>query len=134
VAIGSNALDNESKQTEVWEALNLLRMHDRRRMQRVRRHIAVIFIRSQDGHGVYMSPKKICILNHAAVPTEWPSLKRRIAIAGLLVHEATHGLINKLKIPYYGDWVARIERICDTEQIRALRNMERVCETQMFSD
>ena len=122
-ALWPNESTASMKIDEVCKAIELLVKHDPRRMRRVQRHIRVIFLGRITKGGAYLQVGRLCILNLDTIPADWSSSQRVIAIAGKLVHEATHGVIDQFGIPYFGKARVRIERICDQEEERAWKKI-----------
>jgi hypothetical protein len=72
-----------------------------------------------------MAFARICLLNNLSWPTDCSCEERRIGIAALLVHEATHGELYKtIRIPHRGDIMNQIEQICEDEQLRTINRLE----------
>ena len=99
-------------------ALELIKERDPRRFARVRKHIAWIVNQVNSSLGAdYQPHTRICCLQFE----EAPELERDVFIAFhacILVHEATHGLIQSNGIEFTSDNRVRIERLCTTEQNR----------------
>lgn len=110
---------------DVRKALQLLRKYSPRHARRVMKHIAVVLVRSRGNDGVYISPGRICILNLSRFSPDWSAKTRQIAIAGLLVHEATHGRIDRRRAPCSRDSDKRFEQTCVTEQTRVVERLAR---------
>lgn len=116
--------EDDRKKGEVWQALCLLERHEPIRMRRVKKHIKNIIIRSVGSDGTYVQAGSVCLINLDRIPKQCPSRERLIAIAALLVHEATHGLINSKGVPYVGRIARRIENVCDMEQERVVNRLD----------
>ncbi len=122
VSIDSSS-KNQPQQNDIWEAIKILQQRDLRRLRRIIEHISLVFVRSKGVHGIYLRTGRVCVLNLTSLKSESSARDRQIAIAGLLVHEATHGAIDKLQIPYFGSLVERIEKLCDDEQKRCVKRL-----------
>jgi hypothetical protein len=94
----------------VTEALDLLRTHSPQRFGRVRRSIRgfMVFGKS-DEYASYHRATRICELNEKFLATPEATVT---AIATVLVHEATHGWLFDLGIPYDEPKRHRVELIC----------------------
>ena len=107
--------DNRAFVDAVTAALRLLQLVDARRYRRAQRH-APNLVRwpFQIGAGHYLGPGQAYYME-SACETANPA-----AVAGSLVHEATHGYLAARGFRY---WKARRrhERLCLTEQVRFLR-------------
>ena len=122
VSIDSGAAKHPHRD-DVWEALKLLQEYDPLNMRRVTKYISIIFLRTQGAHGTYMAFGRVCFLNLSCLKDESSAKARQLAIAGLLVHEATHGVIDHMRIPSRGSIVNKIERICCKQQSRVLNRL-----------
>ena len=116
--------EDDRKKEEVWLALCLLERHEPTRMRRVKRYTKSIIIRSTGACGTYVPAGGVCLINLDRIPMQCNSRERLITIAALLVHEATHGLINSKGILYMGRIVGRIEGVCDMEQERVVNRLD----------
>jgi hypothetical protein len=111
------------QQDEIWEALKLLQKYAPLQMKRITEHISIICIRTTGGYrGSYLKTGKFCALNLSSF-SKGTAKTRQITIAGILVHEATHGKIEEMKIPYCGSTVNRIEKICIKEQSKTTEKL-----------
>jgi len=125
LALGPRNVQFNTCEDDVRQALLLLARFDPRRMARVSACIRFVFVASVCKGGFYLHPGKICLLNFASIPGQYAPTARHVALAGMLVHEATHGLLNSRKIPYCGRLSARIENLCELEQVRCVRRLAR---------
>jgi hypothetical protein len=92
------------------EALDLLKTYSPQRYNRVRRSIrGVLIFGRNDEHGSYHKKWRICELNETFVANPETTAT---AVASTLVHEATHGWLFDLGIPYDERLRHRIELIC----------------------
>ena len=115
--------EDDRKKEEVWQALCLLERHEPIRMRRVKRYIKIIVIRSIGADGAYLHAGGVCLYLDR-IPIHCSSRERLIAIAALLVYEATYGLINSKGILSLGRIVSRIDGVCDMEQERVLNRLD----------
>ncbi len=106
--------------TEVIEALDLIRCSDPRRFSRIQRYIRRIFLANYRSFvGCYRSFGQVCCLRKLPIPDSARSLAI-YSYAATLVHESTHGLLEKKRIPHTSVNRRRIERICVSESVRFL--------------
>jgi hypothetical protein len=114
----------EAFASDAITALELILANDTRRFRRVQetcRYIVNHVIPS-GAPGTYDRKWSACLIDYDLLRKIEPTDFRRGAIACLLVHEATHGIIENREIRYVGDNRLRIERLCMAEQNRfALR-------------
>ena len=102
----------------VETSLNLLWKHDRSRFKRARRNICIIYNASLMSSAEYHRQFQACAMDYSRFSPEWRENEAFPAyIAGLLVHEVTHGLIDR-KCSRRGRDPIREERICHREQWR----------------
>ena len=108
------------------QALRLLRDRDPRRHQRVVRYLKRIYLCPLFSLGLYQHESQLCLVHFSRLVeyygSDCGSDREQLAIrlAGVLVHEATHGRLLSLGIEYEGDARARSEEICFAEEGRAL--------------
>jgi len=126
VSLESEGVEVSSAREEVWMALSLLDQHTPMQVRRIARRIRIIFIGAIVNVGAYVHIGKICILNLRRIPKACSERDRVIAIAALLVHEATHGVFCDRGIPFLGGTATRIERICESEQTRVMERLDQV--------
>jgi len=123
VSLWSKGLDGLAEQEEIWTALSLLDQHEPIHTRRVIKYIRTIFLAPFVGGGAYIQVGKICLINLAQLPVNCSARERIIAIAALLVHEATHGVFLHRGISCLGRNRHRIERICDLKQTDVLNRL-----------
>jgi len=104
---------------EVVDALELLRGADPRRFGRVERHIRHIVLRGMRPLGFYRSLGRVCGLRKQVYRQESRPLIL-LGYAAVLVHEATHGFLDRRRFPYTRTNRKRIERLCLLEHARFL--------------
>ena len=108
----------------VVEALRLIQSHDPRRFKRVQRFIRRILLLQGwniKGRGMYFPSGRICTLKTLAGERSHYSPAIVHGYAFVLIHEATHGLLNNLVFPYNQAIKPRIEKICYAESARFFR-------------
>jgi hypothetical protein len=98
-------------------ALELIRKTDRRRFARIERLIKLVFLGNWKSLGFYSPIGRVCGLSLLASPSNSYAV---YGYASVLIHEATHALLEDLRFPYSNGNKARIERICRKEEIRFL--------------
>lgn len=100
-------------------ALRLIRSQDQRRFRTVQREIKTIINVFKLGPiGNYLAPIRACALDFCYFPLPQNSDQREIYVvfwASVIVHEATHGRLMSLNIPYNKLTRSRVERICCNE-------------------
>ncbi len=101
----------------VAEALDLVRRQDRRRFRRVERFIRRIFLANWKTFGTYYPVGRVCGLKALRRPRTDKHEVVVHAYAYILIHEATHGLINSKMFAYTETNRSRIERICHKEAV-----------------
>jgi hypothetical protein len=104
---------------QIVSALELLQRTDPHRFRRVQRFIKQIVLFRWRYRGRYCIVGQICGIRpvHHASLSEEPVIH---LYASVLIHEATHGLLEGLRFPYSKKNKKRIERICLAEQTRFL--------------
>ena len=99
-------------------SLRLIQEHDARRYARIKRHISWIVNQVCNALGGQYQPSiRACFLQFDPAP----DLSRDVVIAFwacMLVHEATHGVIETRGIKMRTENRVRIERLCTAEQNR----------------
>ncbi len=106
---------------ELVDALELIRRTDGRRFRRVEQHLKYIVLASwrSDRLGVYSSISRTCTvrkLSPAAKSNPWSVY----AYAALIIHEATHALLDGMRFPNTRANKKRLERLCLWEEARFL--------------
>ena len=118
---------------EVVAALDLIRRTDPRRFARIQRFIKSIFVANyRTILGFYRTFGQICELKKLPIPESL----RSVAIyhyASTLVHESTHGLLEKKRFPYTRANRRRIEKLCVREQARFLARFPGIAEKMELS-
>ena len=100
----SDALDR------VEEALGLIKLHDRRRYDRLRRDLDRIWVNLLPGNlGEFNHTLRMCVLDERFVLAE---ATRPEQIASTIVHEATHARLMRCGIGYEEALRARVEAVC----------------------
>lgn len=106
--------------SDVVEALRLINVYDARRFRRVLRNTPFVVNHViRDGAPASYHPGwTACVLDYEQLRGIEPAEFRRGCVAALIVHEATHGVIDRHGIAYQGEERLRIERVCMNEQNR----------------
>lgn len=105
---------------ELVDALELVRRTDPRRFARIERFIKRIFLANyQTRLGFYRSFGCVCGLKRLPIPESSRALAV-YAYAAALVHESTHGLLEKRRFPHTPANRRRLEQLCSDEQARFL--------------
>lgn len=103
---------------EARGALELIYRRDPRRFARIQAHIRLIGVGNSKEQGFYHRTGRYCAIRRI-VPTE--DVDPRSLYGAVLVHEATHGLLDSKRFAHLKSTNARIERICRSEHERFLR-------------
>ena len=100
-------------------ALKFLEQRDPRRFRRVKKHVKRIvnFPLGYSGAG-YIQHLKAYATNFQPPKSEASIPKVAVLEAGMLAHEATHGLLHERGIPYTARTRERIEKLCWAEEHR----------------
>jgi len=108
----------------VLAALQLIKQLDARRFQRIQRHVHwIVNIPLPRGGGQYHYPTRTCRLDiEDEIPEPDPDYAAA-ATASLLIHEATHGVLDARGIGYSIQLRSRVERCCVREQNRFLARL-----------
>jgi hypothetical protein len=126
VLLEREGVESSLSREEIWMALLLLDRHSPTQIRRIAKRIRIIFVGAIVKAGAYLHVGKICVLNIGRIPKTCSERDRVIAIAALLVHEATHGIFCDRGIPSFGRAANRIERICESEQARVLERLDQL--------
>jgi hypothetical protein len=105
--------------SEVGEALELVRQKDLRRFNRIKKYVKQIVLADWRAIGSYLVLSKVCHLRKLPVSQNDQHLAVYV-YAALLVHEATHGLLEKKGFEYLPN-KKRIESLCNAEMARFLK-------------
>jgi hypothetical protein len=111
----------------ISQALELICRHDLRRFGRVQAHLDWIFDNAHwagAGHASYHAGIKACRIDFGLLPAVGDPLSQAAGYAGLIVHEATHGVLEARQIcaPEYDR--GRLESLCYSEQNRFLARLK----------
>jgi hypothetical protein len=104
-------------------AFDMIERKDPRRFRRVCRYLKGIVALPVNSEAGYVPQLQVCAVRFQPPRSKDKLPKSAAWYAGLLVHEATHGLIEKHKIPYDEEHRERIERLCFKEQNRFFRRL-----------
>jgi hypothetical protein len=103
------------------DALWLIRSHDSRRYNTIRRELDFIVNRELTSGGQYDRSTRSCVVDfgrRVLKPGSEDYAWYLACYACLIVHEATHGRIASFGVKYQGAARARIERLCRKEEQR----------------
>ena len=113
--------DNVSFRKTVLAALLLIKDLDPRRFRRIQAFVKwVVNVPLAYGGGEYSYSTRTCRLDFEKSVWEPHANYASAICARMLVHEATHGVINARRIPYSRQLRSRIERLCVREEQRFL--------------
>lgn len=105
------------------EALELIEQNDPRRFERVKREIRVIVQMPVASGGSYSCLMRACTLDLRHFPlTEKPKFEL-VLLAGLIVHEATHGHLFRKGIVHTKRVFRRTETACWKEEVRFAKKL-----------
>ena len=117
-------LEKSSFFKHTGEALSLIRKFDPKRHRRVCRYLRYIVNRPLISGGNFERVGKICSVDYdkhyAAGPRQW----RERAYACLIIHEATHGMLDAKGIAYSKKNWEQTERLCKLEEYRFIRRVD----------
>jgi tetratricopeptide (TPR) repeat protein len=106
------------------KAMALIKSLDSRRYHRVCRYLRYIANTPLLSRGQYGRRLKICCVDYAKHFNAGHRQKNLRDFAGLLIHEATHGLLFEKSIPYDEETWERVERLCHLEAYRFALHFE----------
>ena len=122
-AIGVSEAEISQTIALVCAALEMMDKNDTWRRARIERQIKTIVLTRLGPDGTYLRIGRICGLNLRSLLAVVPNETQRFLLAGLLVHEATHGILDGRRIPCCCAWKARVEAICNYEQARTINRL-----------
>ena len=105
------------------QAMALVKSIDSRRYRRVCRHLEFIVNMELISGGNYARRLKICRVDYSRF-TSADSLWNVRQYAQLLIHEATHGLLDEMGIQYEKARRERVEKLCRLEEYRFALHFE----------
>ena len=118
--VGTTESDEEPIFQRVEEALTIIRLHDPRRYQRLRRDISRIWIRVLPGPTAsFNAAAKACELDPRCVRDATVAAHY---LAVVIVHEAAHARIDRY-VPYREDLRHRIEAACCRQELAFCRRV-----------
>jgi hypothetical protein len=103
-------------------ALQLLQRADVRRFHRVQKEIKTVLRVSLRSRARYQRLGRACLIDTRHYSRDG-SESFVVHVACTLVHEATHGRLFTMQLPYAGEAALRHEEICQTEVQRFLRKL-----------
>jgi hypothetical protein len=104
-------------------ALDLIERKDPRRFRRVCDYLKGIVALPVNAVAGYLPQLQVCAVRFHPPRSKEELPKAAVWYGGILVHEATHGLIEARKIPYDDENRERIERLCFKEQHRFFKRL-----------
>lgn len=111
----------------ITQALELVRQHDHRRFGRIQAHVCWIFDHAHwggAGCASYLPRIKACRIDFEFLPALGDALSQAAGYAGLIIHEATHGVLAARQIHTTEHNRERVERLCYSEQNRFLARLD----------
>jgi hypothetical protein len=116
--------DSSLFRSAVPSALQLIKDLDSRRFRRLQRYIKwIVNCPLPYGGGQYHYPTRTCRLDFEKTAIEPDPEYAAAAVAGTLVHEATHGALRARAIGYSVHLWSRVERCCVREQNRFIERL-----------
>ena len=103
----------------IADALDLLHRVDRRRLERVQRHIRCILLGNFKQYAFYAPIGQICGLRRRP-GSEHSNALAVYGYAASIIHEATHAFLDKKRFARTKANLRRVERICMREEARFL--------------
>jgi len=98
---------------------------DPKRFRRAERVIRCVFLKPQKTSlASYAHLARICFIDWDRIPADVDSQGRVAMICVMIVHEATHGVIEGKRFPYSRSNRSRIEAVCVAEQRRMMKKLE----------
>jgi hypothetical protein len=120
----ADTLESPLFRSAVPSALKLIKDLDRRRFRRLQRYIAwIVNCPLLYGGGQYHYPTRTCRLDIEKATPEPDSDYAAAAVASILIHEATHGVLRARGIGYSAQLRSRVEHCCVREQNRFLARL-----------
>lgn len=112
--------DDEDFLECVRSSLRLVNEKDPRRYARIKKHLQYIINQELMTFAVYIAAYRGCQMDFGRLDYKHDPEWCVWLVAAVLVHEATHGVIDSRGIKYTADQRAQIERICRAEENRFL--------------
>ena len=119
----SNDEERQKFCSSIVAALELIKKHDPKRYCRVQRHFTYILNRCSLTAGSYDHSFRLCEIDFSVFKFEGDEEWEIFALADVLIHEATHGVIHTRNIPYDEAHYLRVERACHQEEGRFARRV-----------
>lgn len=116
--INSKKADDSEFIARTKQALDMIEQKDPRRFRRIQKELRYIANKELNMTGQYQHSIKCCFIDYGQYPFKTHPEWYLCLYAGLLVHEATHGMLYSKGIPYTRETREQIERICHREQFR----------------
>jgi hypothetical protein len=126
VEIYDIVLDNSIKQIahrHIIRALELVRKVDMRRYYRIKNNINIIYILNLKSNAKYHYVGKMCLIDMRNYNMHMEVENDLHRLAATIVHEATHGVLERKCISYTENSRNRIESLCVKESERFIRRV-----------
>ena len=109
----------------ITAAIELIKQNDRRRFDRVKKHIWILVHATRPFGGAgYLYKKNVCEIDFSPKPKSQYEVQFYAAYyACVLVHESTHGELHSRNIPYTPENRVKIEKLCMLEEARFARHL-----------
>jgi hypothetical protein len=125
IKIGNFRSKNEGFADAMKSSIDLIKELDSKRYKTVKNEIEWVINSNEPGKvgGFYRRRIKGCFINF----DNYSEDKKLVSayFAGLIIHEATHGLLYTKGVGYEKDRRLQIERICNSEENRFYKKVER---------
>lgn len=110
------------------EAIRLIQFHDPRRFARLKRHIVWISngVPVSGGNAELHASEKWCVVDYFDPAPDTDCRSWAATWACVLIHEATHGLLEQKGFQYDGERRVRIEQICCSEQNGFAKRLQQI--------
>lgn len=110
--------DSSPRSMKIGEALSIIENYDGRRWLRVRAHIKRVLV-ADSSVASFQAILGACVIPATMVDDQDPA-----ALAAVVVHEATHALLNRHGVTSDSrDAVRRIELVCHREELRFVQRL-----------
>ena len=121
--VNNNPNDDAPFTLRTKQALDLIMEVDKRRFIRLQRTIRYIVNKELFSGGAYL-PCGACAIDFGRYRFDRNESLALFQMAGLIVHESTHGLLESMNIPRLRRRWVQVERICRSEENRFLKRLE----------
>jgi hypothetical protein len=121
--VNNNLNDDGPFISRTKQALDLILEIDARRFLRLQRTIRYIVNKELFSGGAYL-PCGVCAIDFGRYRFDLDENLAIFQMAGLMIHESTHGLLESKNLSHLRRRWVQVERICRSEQNRFLKRLE----------